>query len=207
MNVLVIDDDSVASSFLALQLKMLGKTPHMASSGKAGLEKLAQAPVELILLDCQMPEMDGFETAAAIRQSGFQGPVIGLTAETTSDIRQRCLEAGMTEYECKPIDVARLKKLLEQHLSAPAGGRDPLAKCRMLAEKSGFPGLAAKMAGGFIKSSEEALARNDLDSLHKSALQFGAEDFADQVSQAQRNNAPASLSGAWERLKKILQEI
>ena len=206
VNVLVIDDDTVASSFLAMQLKMLGQVPHLASGGRAGLDLLAQASMALILLDCQMPEMDGFETAVAIRQAGFQGPVIGLTAETTADIRDRCLQAGMNEYERKPIDVARLKGLLDRHLQATSPARDPLAKCRMVAEKSGFAGLAKRMAESFIKSSEEMLATQNWAALHESAVKFGAEDFAEEVARVQANSDPSPLGAAWQKCKERLLE-
>lgn len=204
MNVLVIDDDAVASNFLAMQLKMLGKTPQLANSGAKGIELVESLAPLLILLDCQMPEMDGFETARALRAGGYAGPIVGLTAEDDATIRDRCLAAGMTEYERKPIDVARLKGVLEKFLRS---GRDPLAKCRAIAEKSGFPALAKKMAEGFVKSTDEALARNDLAVLagvRDGAVNFGAEDFAEDVARGIAAGDLAGVQASWQSCRQIL---
>jgi len=148
-----------------------------------------------------MPEMDGWETAQKLREAGFKGTIIGLTGEDGPGVRDRCLAAGMDEYQTKPVNVGILTKLL-----APKATRDPLAKARALAEKSGFAGLAQRMAEGFIKSTEEALAKNDLPGLQQAATQFGAEDFADDVSAVlQKGGDAAALTEAWTRCKTALQ--
>ncbi|MBS2036436.1 response regulator [bacterium] len=202
MNVLVIDDDPVAANFVMLQLKMLGKTVELAHSGKDGLAKMAQASYAYILLDCQMPELDGWETATRLREAGFKGTIIGLTGEDGPGVRDRCLAAGMDEYQTKPVNVAILTKLL----APKAAGRDPLAKARALAEKSGFAGLAQRMAEGFIKSTEESLAKNDLATLQQAAVQFGAEDFAEEVAAViQKGGDSAALAEGWSRCKAALQ--
>lgn len=203
MKVLVIDDDQVACNFVMLQLKMLGKTVELAHSGKEGLAKQAQSDFAFILLDCQMPEMDGWETARKLREAGFTGTIIGLTGEDGPGVRDRCLAAGMDEYQTKPVNVGILTKLLVS--KAPAG-RDPLAKARALAEKSGFAGLAQRMADGFIKSTEEALAKNDLPGLQQAAIQFGAEDFAEEVAAVlQKGGDGKALAEAWDRCKAALK--
>jgi CheY-like chemotaxis protein len=202
MKVLVIDDDQVACNFVMLQLKMLGKTVELAHSGKDGLAKQAQSDYAFILLDCQMPEMDGWETARKLREAGFKGTIIGLTGEDGPGVRDRCLAAGMDEYQTKPVNVGILTKLLV----AKSPGRDPLAKARALAEKSGFAGLAQRMAEGFIKSTEESLAKNDLAALQQAATQFGAEDFADEVAAVlHKGGGAADLAEAWERCKAALK--
>ncbi|MFN8612226.1 MAG: response regulator [Vulcanimicrobiota bacterium] len=202
MNVLVIDDDPVACNFVMLQLKMLGKTVELAHSGKDGLEKQTRTDFAFILLDCQMPDMDGWETATRLRQAGFTGTIIGLTGEDGPGVRDRCLAAGMDEYQTKPVNVAILTRLLAPRQPA---GRDPLAKARALAEKSGFAGLARRMAEGFVKSTEESLARNDLAGLQQAAVQFGAEDFADEVLAVLNQGGQAGqLTEAWARCKAAL---
>lgn len=204
MNVLVIDDDPVACNFVMLQLKMLGKTVELAHSGKDGLAKQAAGDFAFILLDCQMPEMDGWETARQLRGAGYRGTIIGLTGEDSPGTRERCLAAGMDEYQVKPVNVGILTKLLAPR-AAPAG-RDPLAKARALAAKSGFAGLAERMADGFIKSTEDSLAKNELAGLQQAATQFGAEDFAEEVAAVlQKGGNGADLAAAWARCKAALQ--
>lgn len=203
MNVLVIDDDPVAANFVMLQLKMLGKTVDLAHSGKDGLAKTAQADYAYILLDCQMPELDGWQTASQLREAGYRGTIIGLTGEDGPGVRDRCLAAGMDEYQTKPVNVGILTRLLAP--KAPIA-RDPLAKARALAEKSGFAGLAQRMADGFIKTTEESLAKNDLAALQTAAAQFGAEDFAEEVARVIQEGGDASrLSQAWNQCKAALR--
>lgn len=203
MNVLVIDDDPVAANFVMLQLKMLGKTVDLAHSGKDGLARMAMAEYACILLDCQMPELDGWQTASKLREAGYRGTIIGLTGEDGPGVRDRCLQAGMDEYQTKPVNVGILTRLLAPKA---ATARDPLAKARALATKSGFAGLAQRMAEGFIKTTEESLARNDLAGLQVAAAQFGAEDFAEEVGRVLQAGGQASdLSEAWNRCKTALQ--
>ncbi len=72
----------------------------------------ASNPPHLILLDMHMPNFDGYETAARLRDSGFIGPIIALTADAMQGDMNRCLEAGCNEYLSKPIDARRLVRLV-----------------------------------------------------------------------------------------------
>ena len=93
----------------------------VAETGKSALRLLDHQPFDVILMDVQMPEMDGFEATAAIRkketQTGTHTRIIAMTAHAMSGDRERCLAAGMDDYITKPIQAPLLLKLLNESLS------------------------------------------------------------------------------------------
>ena len=105
-----------------LTSKGLGATVTIADTGMAAIERLAISTFDAVLMDCQMPELDGYEATRRIRK-GAAGPaarnipIIALTANALSGDRERCLEAGMNDYLVKPLDPAALRDKLEQALT------------------------------------------------------------------------------------------
>jgi len=117
--VLIIDDD-VRNIF---SLTSLLERQHMqvlfAENGRDGIELLKHTPdIDAILVDVMMPDSDGYETMRAIRKMrGFKSvPIIALTAQAMKGDREKCIEAGATDYVSKPADVDRLLSLLRLHL-------------------------------------------------------------------------------------------
>ena len=98
----------------------LGCVVTCAENGRVALECLETQSFDIILMDCQMPEMDGFEATRRIRElPGDQEhpiPILAMTAHAMRGDRERCLESGMNEYLSKPIDIERLRLALEQWL-------------------------------------------------------------------------------------------
>ena len=86
------------------------------------LAALARFNYDLILMDCQMPEMDGLETTRRIRETGDRIPIIAMTANAMKGDREMCLDAGMDDYLTKPIDLSSLSRALTQWSSAPRRG-------------------------------------------------------------------------------------
>jgi HAMP domain-containing protein/signal transduction histidine kinase/CheY-like chemotaxis protein len=113
--ILIVDDDvrnvfALTSMLESFQLKVI-----YADSGANGIAMLQSTPdVDVVLMDIMMPEMDGYETIQAIRQiESFQGlPIIALTAKAMQGDRQKCLEAGASDYIPKPVDIQQLLSLL-----------------------------------------------------------------------------------------------
>ncbi|MSR62811.1 MAG: hybrid sensor histidine kinase/response regulator [Planctomycetes bacterium] len=118
---LVVEDVELNQRLLAAILRRTGATVELADDGKQGVEKTLAAeragtPFDLVLMDMQMPVMDGYDATRALRAAGFRRPIIALTAHAMSTDREKCLEVGCTAYETKPIQrehlLATCKRLL-----------------------------------------------------------------------------------------------
>lgn len=103
-------------------LERLGCSVEIASNGLAALDCCQGAPYDAILMDCQMPELDGYDTTRAIRAMPGpirNTPILGVTASAGVSDRDRCLEAGMDEHLPKPVTLEGLRRALEQFCAAP----------------------------------------------------------------------------------------
>ena len=114
LRVLVAEDNPVNQQLVMELLQMRGHSVQLAGNGFAVLAALDREAYDVILMDAEMPEMDGFQTTAVIREreknSGKHVPIIALTGLATPTDRERCLAAGMDGYLTKPI---RAKELFE----------------------------------------------------------------------------------------------
>ena len=122
---ILLAEDNVVNQRLALRvLEKAGHFVVVANNGREALSALQKQMFDLVLMDVQMPDMDGFETTKAIRKSelgkGMHVPIIAMTAHAMTGDRERCLASGMDDYISKPIRSADLLGLIEKHrLSAP----------------------------------------------------------------------------------------
>ena len=142
---ILLVEDNPTNQFVAVKiLEKLGYHADVAAHGKDALAALRNGPYDVVLMDCQMPEMDGFEATRRIRL-GEAGelhhtiPIIAMTARAMQGDRERCLEAGMNDYLSKPIDSGLLAKALEQWL--PHAADDSSRKSHGEPEEQ-TPGLA-----------------------------------------------------------------
>ncbi len=127
--ILLVEDNSVNQKVASRILERLGYRCDVAGNGQEGLDAVRDRPYDLVLMDCQMPVLDGYQATRRIRELSepvCRVPVIAMTAEALQGDRERCIEAGMDDYLSKPIDTERLARIIEQYLAAP-GGEDPKA--------------------------------------------------------------------------------
>jgi two-component system, sensor histidine kinase and response regulator len=117
LRVLVAEDNRVNQKLVSRLLEKQGCVVEAVDDGRAAVEKAQHFAYDLILMDCQMPQMDGFEATAAIRREpGLAGtvPIVAVTANAMQGDREKCLAAGMNDYISKPIAVKDLKRVLEE---------------------------------------------------------------------------------------------
>ncbi len=114
--ILLVEDNLVNQKLAILQLQKLGYQAEIAINGLEGLQFIARKQYDLILMDCQMPEMDGFEASRTIRQRGLQIPIVAMTANAMLGDRERCLESGMNDYLAKPVVLDQLQQVLKRWL-------------------------------------------------------------------------------------------
>jgi two-component system sensor histidine kinase/response regulator len=123
---ILLAEDNIVNQRLAMRLlEKAGYRVTVANNGREALEELEREPFDLVVMDVQMPEMDGLEATAAIRSrekiSGRHIPIIAMTAHALKGDEERCLQAGMDAYIAKPIRSAELLELVERHCHlAPA---------------------------------------------------------------------------------------
>jgi len=124
---LLAEDNPINREVALAMLRSLGVAADTAEDGRAAVEAAARGGYDLVLMDCQMPEMDGFTATRAIRAREAGGssrlPIVALTANAMRGDREACLEAGMDDYLSKPFSRAQLQAVIERWLGAAAGTR------------------------------------------------------------------------------------
>jgi signal transduction histidine kinase/CheY-like chemotaxis protein len=115
LRVLVVDDSSDNQALLKRILRIAGATVETANNGKEGVEKALQGDFSLVLMDLQMPVMDGYEATKMLRDQGYTKPIIALTAHAMKEERQRSLRSGFDDHITKPIDQELLIRTLSEY--------------------------------------------------------------------------------------------
>jgi CheY-like chemotaxis protein/HPt (histidine-containing phosphotransfer) domain-containing protein/PAS domain-containing protein len=189
---LVVDDIHVNQILLSSQLSKMGFTVHCADTGKDAVEAATKHAYDLILMDCDMPIMDGYEATKSIRvqevKSGRHTPILALTAYNRTSEREKCLASGMDEYLQKGFDQGRLLQVIETIMQQNiAFSKAPSAKTislKKLSGESNIPdmeslesiygkdelkeilGLYLSTTGSLLQCLESALAERDVRATH-----------------------------------------
>lgn len=195
LRILVAEDNSVNQKLMHSLLTKWGHTCVIAGNGRDALAALRQQPFDLILMDVQMPQMNGLEATAAIREQektdGGHIPIIALTAHAMKGDRERCLQAGMDSYIAKPIQARALFQMIENlALSSRPLPMDTLDTTELpiseivnkeeaLARVDGDEALLAEMVDIFqeefpemMRALEHALAQHDSEAVARAAHQL-----------------------------------
>jgi signal transduction histidine kinase/CheY-like chemotaxis protein/HPt (histidine-containing phosphotransfer) domain-containing protein len=220
---LIVDDHPVNLAMLKRQLKILGLEADTASSGAEALAKWRREGHNLVITDLQMPEMDGYSFARAIRteQDEQNKPmVVAFTANTHSEALDRCMDAGMDDYLTKPAELVTLRAKLKQWLGNDAALRNPIDGARIQELAGGPEGIAevlAELESGVradiaalrvaLKSADGAALRGAAHRIKGSALTIGAERLASLASSIMEvplgAEAPKLMSGAHALLEEL----
>jgi len=124
-SILLVEDNPVNQKIVVLLLRALGLKADLAFNGLEALKALANKKYSIILMDCHMPEMDGFEATKAIRQLETSAqsriPIIAVTALAMQGDEEKCLAAGMDDYISKPIDTQIFQAKIKRWLLKEAG--------------------------------------------------------------------------------------
>jgi PAS domain S-box-containing protein len=234
--ILVVEDNPVNQKVAMLQLGELGYRAHAAGNGKEAIEALARTDYALVLMDCQMPDMDGFAATRLIREeealSGKHVPIVALTAHAMPEDKYKCLEAGMDEYISKPVNPKTLAAVLERYLGTPiappSGGAEPQPKVAparatkppidMASLRETFGSAAAddlvkdyvRITKSLMEQMEQAISDREAFKLEQAAHQLiGASSSltALEMSRISRQLEKATVDRQWKSVDKIYRQL
>jgi len=115
--ILIVDDEPMIRDLLAQALSMMGQSVETCSSGRKAIETFTEQPFDLVMLDVGLPDMDGFETMAAIQAQSPQTPVILISGDAADQSRDKALAKGACAYVVKPIRLEDLAETIREALN------------------------------------------------------------------------------------------
>ena len=169
VRIMLVDDDAFSRKLMGFYLKPMGVEVELLAGGEECLQAVAATPPDLILMDCQMPGLDGFETTRRLRAVQYSGIILALTGNSDEDTLRNCTEAGMNGHMSKPVDAAVLRARIGEalpHLVVAAeppppaevpAAEDPLARARKIADAARNPAILTRLVGSFLKSADETV--------------------------------------------------
>lgn len=125
VRVLLVDDNQINLRLGNRLLTRMGCEVVQAENGLQAIDAAVQSHFDVILMDCQMPEMDGFEATRQLRQQAYTLPIVAMTANAMQGDRERCLEAGMNDYLSKPVDPSKLQAVIARLLRQQPPSQSP----------------------------------------------------------------------------------
>jgi CheY-like chemotaxis protein len=202
LRLLLAEDNPVNQKLAVTLLQKRGHQVMVVDNGRKALAALETADFDAVLMDVQMPEMDGLEAAAAIRErektTGRHVPIIALTAHAMKGDKERCLAAGMDGYVTKPLHARELFQILE-HLAGPKEA--PLDWAAALEQVNGDAALLGELAELFLAECPKLLAavREAVQTRDAGCLRQAAHVLKGSVS----NFAAQPAAAAAERLEQL----
>jgi CheY-like chemotaxis protein len=171
--VLVVDDAEVNQRVAQSMLAKLGYRAHRADTGRQALEALERERYAAVLMDCQMPELDGFAATQELRRregTDCHTPVIAMTAHARTGDQERCLAAGMDDYLSKPLDLSHLRAALHRWAGPPALEATQAPLGRQSRRRSAGREESAREPAGAAQDVLDAAALRTIRSLEAGVL-------------------------------------
>ena len=222
--ILLVEDNPVNQRVAQRMLQTLGVEVTIANNGAEALQRLAERGVDAVLMDCQMPVMDGFTAARRIRESeaadpGRRLPIIALTANVMNEDRELCIAAGMDAHLCKPLEPAQLSECLGRYLrsaAAPIAVNDiDLEALRELT--GGDTEFERELVDTFVSSGDHCLADivaalsiNDLETIGQRAHALkgaSANIHAHPLTVAASNLESAARRNSVHEIDPLVREL
>lgn len=210
--ILIIDDAAENRELLTLVLQDLGITTETAENGAIGVEMALKGNYDVILSDIQMPVMDGYKAAEAMREAGLTQPIVALTANAMQGFEERILACGFSNYMTKPIDIDALTQLLAKMLGgkavdAPIGDEPPAEEADVLepatAEGSIYSRLANKPAFAPIITRFVDQLPGDIDELHQAKKDADNQQIAAIAHRLKGSGGTVGFDALFEPAKQL----
>jgi signal transduction histidine kinase/CheY-like chemotaxis protein/HPt (histidine-containing phosphotransfer) domain-containing protein len=234
--ILVAEDNATNREVVLAQLQKLGCRADAVSNGAEAVEALQHGGYDLVLMDCQMPVMDGFEATRRIRETIQPGiPIIAVTADAMSGDRDRCLSKGMNDYISKPVDLGQLADVLARWLPVSGAGDATQALAQREGEQTdvifnmdallrrlmGDRKLAGTIVKGFLQDVPSQLnnlrarldqndapgARRQAHALKGAAATVAAECLRGTAFEMERAGAAGQLDHCGELMPQVVEEF
>jgi CheY-like chemotaxis protein len=216
-SVLVAEDGIDNQALIADKLRETGLSVEIAPNGQIAFEKATAAagggkPFDLILMDVQMPVMDGFTATLRLREQGYRGPIIALTANAMDRDKSKCLSAGCNDFVTKPIQMGKLFGAIGRYLrvvpveTKPAAPPEPGAGIRAMQAEKFYKDLSEELTqiDQAIERQDRELAKDVVQLILGKAVAAGLKDVA---SQAARLLQSAESEKSWIVLRKAAGEF
>jgi CheY-like chemotaxis protein len=233
LRVLVAEDNAVNQRVVIRMLETAGCRVDAVANGREAVDAMVQRPYDVVFMDCQMPEMDGYEASRAIRAaertgaSGRRVPIVALTANALQGDREQCLAAGMDDYLAKPITKDAFGASLRRwgiQGGPPTDGSIDAAALVALAAMEGEPGQPNRLAAlldvfrrdtpARLAAVRAAIERGDTDGVHRGAHAFkgscavlGLRHLQAQCGTLERRGGEGTVAEAQSTLAAMETEL
>ena len=121
-HILLVEDNPTTQGLISILLEQMGFDLTIVNDGQAAIDFLDKEVVDLVLMDCQMPRIDGFKATGHLRAKGIETPIVALTAYARAEDEEKCLGAGMNDYLSKPFRLSELRDMLQKWLGCRPQG-------------------------------------------------------------------------------------
>jgi PAS domain S-box-containing protein len=205
--ILLVEDNLTNQEVASGMLRRMGWYADVTANGKQALKALETQPYDLVLMDVQMPEMDGYEATRIIRDTrssvlNHNIPIIATTAHAMAGDAERCLVAGMSDYISKPVDPKRLANVVEKWLARKVHGAPEEAPVASMTSSNAPPSKAADVSMDFNRELFLTRMMGDEGFAREIAAQFLAE-LPSLLDKLKEGIAQKDLESVWKQAHKM----